>query len=319
MRRGRYSLLLAATFITSSNADAQVAMPPVNMGGTSFMDGVAGPGVLVEPGVIEHYHASRFLDYKGNTIPGSNSIDVWSNLLHVGYITTRQLFGAFYGAEFLLPIASIDVDTDFGPKGKESGLGDLIVSPLILEWPNRTLFGKPYFSRFSVLAVLPTGTYSDSRPVNVGSNSGGAFAYYSLTLMPSPRVETSWRLFYLWNRQNSKPFTAFSTSTTQAGQAIHANYAVSYEVSRSLRLGANGYAFQQISDHRFGGSSLPNSKERVVAFGPGVVLSSGFWSAIANLDFETLTRNRPQGYRLNLTLRRVFPHMPPKPPNPPPQ
>ncbi len=307
------AMLVAVALVSAQRATAQVTMPPVNMGGTSFMDGVAGPGLLVEPGVIEFYRASRFVDADGRKIPGNNSIVVRSNLFHVGYITTRRLLGAFYGFEFLLPVASIDVDTDFGPKGQQSGAGDLIISPLIMEWPNRKLLGKPYFSRFSVLAVLPTGSYAASRPVNVGSNSGGAFAYYSFTFLLSPQLETSWRIFYLWNAENSKPFTALSASTAQAGQAIHANYAVSYAISPSLRIGANGYAFQQLNEHRLGGTLLTRSRERVVAFGPGVVLSSGFWSAIANVDFETFTRNRPEGYRLNVTLRRVFPHMPSAP------
>ncbi|MEO5590251.1 MAG: transporter [Gemmatimonadaceae bacterium] len=307
-------MFVAVNLVSARLATAQVSMPPVNMGGTSFMDGVAGPGLLIEPGVIEYYHASRFVDADGRKIPGDNSIVVRSNLLHVGYITTRRLLGAFYGVEFLLPVASIDVDTDFGPKGRRSGVGDLIISPLIIEWPNRKLLGKPYFSRFSVLAVLPTGSYEASRPVNVGSNSGGAFAYYSFTLLFRPQLETSWRIFYLWNAQNPKPFTALSASTAQAGQAIHANYAVSYAISPSLRIGANGYAFQQLNEHRLGGTSLTKSRERVVAFGPGVVLSSGFWSAIANVDVETFTRNRPEGYRLNVTLRRVFPHTSSTPP-----
>lgn len=316
MRNSRKTLVAvssALALVYGGAARAQVTMPPVNMGATSFMDGVAGPGILVEPGVIEFYHASHFVDSDGNRIGGNNSIDVWSNLLHVGYITKKRLLGAFYGVEFLLPFASIDVDTDFGPVGHESGVGDLIVSPLIMEWPNRKVFGKPFFSRFSVLAVLPTGSYSSSRPVNVGSNSGGAFAYYSFTFLLQPQLETSWRVFYLWNRENAKPFAALSANTTQAGQAIHGNYAVSYAVSPSLRIGVNGYAFQQLNEHRLAGNPLTKSKERVVAIGPGVVLSSGFWSAIANLDYETLTRNRPEGYRLNVTLRRVFPNMGPAP------
>jgi hypothetical protein len=310
-RTTRLALLVAFTLVAPRSAATQVAMPPVNMGATSFMDGVAGPGILVEPGVIEYYHASRFVDADGVKIPGDNSIEAWSNLLHVGYITTRRVLGAFYGVEFLLPFASLDVDTDFGPRGQQSGVGDLIVSPLIMEWPNRTLFGKPYFSRFSVLAVLPTGSYDASRSVNVGSNSGGAFAYYSFTFLLRPELETSWRVFYLWNAKNPQPFEAISASTAQAGQAIHANYAISYALSPNVRVGANGYAFQQLTEHRLDGISLKRSRERVVAFGPGLALSSGFWSAIANVDFETLTRNRPQGYRVNVTLRRVFPHMPP--------
>lgn len=310
-QRSRHACAIAAALLATSTAASQVVMPPVNMGGTSFLDGVAGPGILIEPGVLEHYHASRFVGSSGAAIPGHNSIDTWSNLFHVAYITTHQVLGGFYGIEALVPVASIDIQTDFGPRGKQSGLGDILVSPLIVEWPNRTLFGKTYFSRFAVLAMLPTGSYDAGRAVNPGSNAGGGFAYYSFTIFPQPKLETSWRVHYLWNASNSEPFRPLGQRSTQAGQAVHANYAMSYELSPALRVGVNGYVLQQVSDHQMSGTSLANSKERVVAIGPGVTLSRGFWSLFGNVDVETMARNRPEGYRVNVTLRRIIPHAPP--------
>jgi hypothetical protein len=306
-RLAPHTLILVAALLLSSSAGSQVIMPSVNMGATSFLDGVAGPGLLLEPGVIEHYHAGRFVDSNGMTIPGKNSIEAWTNLFHLGLITTHKIFGAFYGAEFLVPVSSLDIKTAFGPNGSQSGLGDIVVSPLILEWPNRTLFGKSYFSRFSVLANLPTGAYDPERAVNIGSNAGGGFAYYSFTIGLAPKLETSWRFNYLWNAKNSQPFVPLAVNTTQAGQAVHVNYAMSYGLFPSLRVGVNGYAFQQLTDHRLGAADLAHSRERVVALGPGIMWSSGFWSVIANVDFETLARNRPEGQRVNVTLRRVFP------------
>ena len=278
--------------LLTNPAVAQVVMPPLNMGGTSFLDGVAGPGVLIEPGVVEHYHASRFVDSNGATIPGHNSIDTWANLFHAGYITTHKLLGGFYGTEILVPAVSVEIATDFGPKGKQSALGDILVSPLIIEWPSRGLSGKAFFSRFSVLTELPTGSYDRSRTVNVGHNSTNVFAYYAITIFPREHLETSWRINYRWNGRNSNPFSSLGVSSTQAGQAIHANYAISYEISRSFRIGANGYVLQQLTEHQLGGASMRHSKERVVGFGPGAALSSGFWTLIGNVDFETLARNR---------------------------
>jgi hypothetical protein len=72
----------------------------------------------------------------------------------------------------------------------------------------------------------------------------------------------------------------------------------------------NGYALQQLNEHRMGTMSMAHSRERVIAIGPGAMWSSGFWSVIANVDFETLARNRPEGQRFNLTLRRIMPHNP---------
>lgn len=304
----RFRLLGCITMVAARAVCAQVAHPPVNLGGTSIMDGVAGPGILLEPGVMEHYSASRFTDANGETIPGRNNIDTWVNIAHVGYITTHKVAGGFYGMELLVPSALIDINTSFGPKGSVSGLGDILISPLIIEWPDRKLLGKTFFSRFSVVAELPTGAYDPAQSVNTGSNAGGAFAYYAFTILPSPKTETSWRLNYRWNGENQSPFTPLGARSTQAGQSVHMNYAFSYALSPAIRAGMNGYALQQIGDHRLNGVRLANSRERVVALGPAVMWTSGFWGLIANADHEMLARNRPEGYRVNITVRRVFPH-----------
>src|SRR3954465_12257025 len=106
----KYRIALTCALLAPTAAAAQVAMPPVNMGGTSFNDGVAGPGVLIEPGVIEYFHASHFVDAKGETISGRNTVNALGNLLHIGYITTHQILGGFWGTEMLVPVASLDIN-----------------------------------------------------------------------------------------------------------------------------------------------------------------------------------------------------------------
>jgi hypothetical protein len=294
-------------WVISSTAGAQVTLPPMNLGASSFADGVGGPGFLVQPMMLEIYRATRFTDRTGRTMPGNNSIDAWSNLFHVAYMTSRHVFGGFYAVDFLLPVARLNVNTGFGPHGTETGVGDMIVSPLTIEWPNRTMAGRPFFSRASVLARIPTGAYSPERTVNAGTNAVGAVGYYAFTLFLRPDLETSWRLQYMWNGRNPAPFTPLAAGSTQAGQAFHANYAMSYRISSALGLGINGYYLQQVTDHRLDGNPIPGSRERVVAVGPGAVISHGFWSLLANVDVESNVRNRPAGYRVNATVQRVFP------------
>jgi hypothetical protein len=57
-------------------------------------------------------------------------------------------------------LAYLDFDTDFGPNGRERGAGDLIVGPFFIQWSDSRLFGIPYFHRFNLDFVLPTGEYS---------------------------------------------------------------------------------------------------------------------------------------------------------------
>lgn len=52
---------------------ADIPLPPVNLGDTSFEDGIAFPGWLAEE-TIGYYHAGQFNDHQGDKIPGSNKL-----------------------------------------------------------------------------------------------------------------------------------------------------------------------------------------------------------------------------------------------------
>jgi len=41
----------------------------------------------------------------------------------VAWISNFRLLGGFYGAEVLLPIAELEVNTDFGPDGRSAAWG----------------------------------------------------------------------------------------------------------------------------------------------------------------------------------------------------
>ena len=284
---------------------ADVALPPVNLGDTSFQDGIAFPGWLVEE-TIDYYHAGHFNDSNGTKIPGSNKLTSVSATTHVAYISNFRLLGGFYGAEILLPLADVDADTSFGPNDREQGVGDLIVSPFILQWTDHKLFGMPYFHRFVFDITLPTGAYDRNRAVNTGSNMVSINPYYAFTIMPTDRLELSARLHYLWNSENDRPFVGSGAGTIQPGQAFHANYAASYELIKGVRLGVNGYVLQQLTEDKVDGRSQTDSKERVFGIGPGIQLSGSGISLYLNSYFEFGAENRPEGTKVVFRLSKVF-------------
>jgi len=75
-----------------------VGLPPVNLGDTSFQDGIANPGWLLEE-TINYYEASQFKDAQGGTIPGSNELTTISAVTHLAYISKLRLLGGYFGAE----------------------------------------------------------------------------------------------------------------------------------------------------------------------------------------------------------------------------
>jgi hypothetical protein len=284
---------------------ADIPLPPVNLGDTSFQDGIAFPGWLVEE-TIGYYHAGQFNDHQGEKVPGSNRLTTVSATTHVAYLSKYKLLGGFYGAEILLPLADVDMDTSFGPKDRERGVGDLIVSPFILQWSDHKLFGMPYFHRFVFDVTLPTGEYNRNRPVNAGNNLVSINPYYAFTMVLTDRLELSARLHYLWNSENDKPFVGLGAGTIQPGQAFHANYAASYELTKGVRVGINGYVLQQLTADKVDGRSQANSEERVFGIGPGIQLGGGGLSLYLNSYFETGAENRPEGIKTVFRLSKAF-------------
>jgi hypothetical protein len=152
---------------------------------------------------------------------------------------------------------------------------------------------------------LPTGKYSDARPVNPGNHFVVVNPYYCFTY-EQKKFEFSARLHYLWNSTNNAPFVGLGIKDLQPGQAFHVNYATSYEIFKKVRLGFNGYWLQQMTNHQIDGRSVSNSKERTVGVGAGVQIGGGGLWFRMNSYLETDVRNRPTGIRVTLRISKVL-------------
>ena len=298
-------ILIFLVLIPGGVQGQQVALPPVNLGGTNFLDGVAGPGLLLEE-TIEYYHANRFTGYRGEKSPGDNSSDSWLSLTHLAYLTKFKILGGHYGVEALLPVIKLDVDTAFGLREDQGGLGDMIVSPLIIQWVDHKLFNMPFFHRINFPIILPTGKYNRDSPVNIGSNLFSFNPYYAFTYFLMPEFETSWRFHYLWNSKNSDPQKLFNADNVQPGQAFHLNYAFSYQILEGLRIGIAGYYLNQMTLDKIDGNKEANSKEKVFAIGPGLMFSRKSLFFYLTASYETGAENRPEGKKMTCRLSKVF-------------
>lgn len=307
-----FAIIAVMMGLSLYSGNAQAVLPPMNLGETSFNDGVAFPGLLIED-AIAYYYANQMNDSQGDKKAGTNKLITVSNNFHVAYITKYKLLGGYYGIEALLPLADVDltVNTPGGPvQDRERGFGDLTISPLILQWNDHKLFGMPYFHRFVVDITLPTGAYDQNHMVNAGSNLVTVEPYYAFTIMPIDKMEFSARLHYQWNSENDKSSNP-AFSKVQPGQVFHANYAASYEVLDinhlgKLRFGLNGYALQQLTDEKHNGASVSDTKERVFGIGPGIQLSNKGTSIYINGYFETGAENRAEGAKIQFRISQGF-------------
>jgi anthranilate 1,2-dioxygenase (deaminating, decarboxylating) large subunit len=276
--------------------------PSVNLGFTSFMDGAppAGPGFYFTE-YISYYTA----DELANLAVPNPDIDVWVSLNQFIYQSnTPVLLGGKWGLDVIVPLVCID-STPLPDNG--GGLGDILVGPY-LQWdPIMGKNGPIFMHRVELQTIWPTGKYDDQKALNPGSNFFSFDPYWAGTYFITPQWTASWRLHYLWNAENDEPFVGFMANESQAGQAFHANFATSYElVPKKLRLGINGYYFDQLTDSKFNDEDT-NDDEEVFAIGPGALVSfSQNTHLFLNAYFETGAEFRSEGERFVVRLVHHF-------------
>ncbi len=294
--------LLAFVLIAPAMAYNQ---PQVNLGYTSFMDGAppAGPGFYFTE-YVSYYTADESPNLD---VPGFD-LDVWVSLNQFIYQSnTPVLLGGKWGLDVIVPYVWIDAAPEASLPDNANGFGDVLVGPY-LQWdPIMGEQGPIFMHRVEFQMIFPTGSYDDGSILNPGANAFSFNPYWAGTYFISPKWTVSGRFHYLWNDDNDDPFVGFLAEDLQAGQALHANFATSYEVlPKQLRVGINGYWLEQISDTEIDGIDQ-DEDEMVFAIGPGGLLSfSQDTHLFFNAYFETETDYRPEGEKFVLRLVHHF-------------
>jgi hypothetical protein len=294
-------LLLIFISSTSLVAQTHVAEPAVNLGDTSFLDGIAGPGVVIEE-IGDGAHEGTVVDSSGSPISGTGAVNSISELTHIAWLTHKTILGGWYGTEVVAASAHVNASGT----GQSGGWGALTVSPFILQWGEQKIGNVHIDQRVVFDFDLPVGAYTRSSAVNIGANAFTFHPYYAITAFPTKRIETSWRVHYLWNSTNDSPPFPTGAQSTQAGQAIHFNATTAYNFGKHLWIGPNAYYLRQITDGRVNGVPLRSSLEQVGAIGPGMVWNSGKWFFYANAYHEFGVKNRPEGNKLVLRVEKTF-------------
>jgi hypothetical protein len=150
-------LLIALPIARIAWAASPVPQPPADLGATSFLDGEAGPGFLLE--IIGNAYTAGFVtDANGRPLPGYNGQSSNSLTLHTAYISGVPLLGGHLGFEFLLPFAFVDLSVAGTPEMMQGGVGDVTVTPFV-EWSGLHLFDRDFSMRIGLQGVVPAGSY----------------------------------------------------------------------------------------------------------------------------------------------------------------
>jgi anthranilate 1,2-dioxygenase (deaminating, decarboxylating) large subunit len=279
--------------------------PAVNLGYTSFYDGgpPAGLGLYFQD-YFEYYTASRLNDNHGNKLAlPRTDLQVTANVLQLIYITQKKFLGANVGINALVPTvlqARVNDGLYNEELKAENGFGDLFLGPALQFAPIMRKDGKTplYVQRLELDTVIPIGRYNRNYAINPSSHFWSLNPYWAGTLWFTPQWSIAFRLHYLWNAKNMEPNVSFGPNvhSTQAGQAFFADFALGFAFTQNFTAGVNSYYFNQFTDTKANGVSIPNRREKVWAIGPGMecTLSKNTF-LFFNLYFEQDARNRPQG------------------------
>ena len=149
-------LFLILLWATSLVAQTHVSEPAVNLGDTSFLDGIAGPGVVVEE-IGDEAHEGTVVDGSGNPIPGADAVNSISELTHIAWIAHKTILGGWYGTEVVATAAHVNA----GSTGQSSGWGAFTVSPFILQWSERRSAMFLSTRESSSILIYPRGLTRD--------------------------------------------------------------------------------------------------------------------------------------------------------------
>jgi len=267
---------------------------PINLGFSSFLDG--GP-VRPEPGwyfqgAFQYYNAHKFLDGCGKIVgTPSPHFNYTQGVVTALYQSKAEFLYAHGGISLNLPfVPTIHLDKNaVGITESGAGICDFILG-FFLQFKPIYFNNRPILvQRLQFETIFPTGKFKPAFLINPGNGCYSIDVYWAGTLFLAPRWAASWRMYYYWNAK-------IKSIQVQEGPKYVINYSTEFEVIKNLWIGAAGYFEQQLKDTALRNVPVPQSKERIFAIGPGALYSPTkdlhFW---ANIYFEKLARNRPQG------------------------
>jgi hypothetical protein len=291
----------------------------LNTGGTSFMDGFT----RTDPGwaIVQYARYSQLdaiKDAHGDDVAAFRDPKIGSTLLltQFAYATRYTLFGGVIGINALVPLVNLDASFAASSPARLSdngfGLGDLTFGPY-LQMKSIVRDGRPVFiQRFEIDAIAPVGKFHRDRDLNQSSGYWSLTPNWAFTVLPTAQWEISARLNYIYNFRADKAanmpvLDGFRFRNGQAGDAAWINFASSYALAPTFRLGVNGYYLKQLRDNRTNGVRVADTKQSQFYLGPGASWQIDAHNILnANLYLPVEVKNAASGNNLNFQYTHVF-------------
>lgn len=307
MKRVNIFLLVCSSLLFSFCGLDGYHLPTLNLGLTGILSG--GPLIPVKgwywlPYFVD-YHTTKLLDNCGNLVGGVPSPHFNGSTIinQFVYQSDLQFAKSRLGFNFALPlvISSHVEKNKLGITSSGAGFADFLMG-FFLQWKAVHLRGESSFiTRLALDASFPSGKNEQPHfSINPGNNFYYIRPYWAATLYFTHRLATSWSLYYIWCSENKK-------THVQPGSAAYLNYDLEYQVRPKFWVAFTGYFLQQFRDSKFCGGAIPQSRERILGNGFGMLYTTcRGYSILSYIYFESSVRNHAQGTRFVFRLVKHF-------------
>jgi hypothetical protein len=308
-RRVLDTLCLAAVFSMLTVAQSGAG------GGQHYPNGAEdfAVGALPPPGV---YLVNYFMLVQKNHLQGSNPFDsfkadVVAEVPRLVYVTPLTLLGASWAVHAFLPTyhADIQAPSTVAPPAsindRDTGLGDIIFSPLVLGWH----FGPDLHAVFALDIWAPTGDYDKTRPsTQILSKNMWTFEPVIAVSYFKEGFDLSAKLMYDFNTTNSEGVLGGQVGKLDPGQEFHVDWAAGYSFKNGLTTGLVGYNYWQVTDDEFNGATVKDASSQVGGIGVGVKYwpNHGPFSMTLKQYWEYAAKNIATGPQTQFKISYAF-------------
>ena len=294
-------------------------------GAEGFMVGAAPPPGITMINYFVYGHAGNLKDDDGDTVKAGDKdlldgADVIGDIIRLIWISDIKFLGGNYGQHCFVGMLykGTRFNVPVGPDSKESfydfNSPFIIYSPLLMTW--HLMQGTMHIAASASDIYVPFDNEDDGNPTSVGRNFWTFEPVLALTYMPTKAWEFSTKFMYDFNtRQDDYTTGAPVTVDRTPGQEFHMDFNMSYMVIDNLRIGINGYYYQQVTDDDIGGvpdglepvfDQMEGLHSRAMALGPGMFYQYKNMMATLRYQHEFAVRNNPEKQKLWFKFIYVF-------------
>ncbi len=261
-------LLLSPLSWQVSAAEGGASLHAPGVQAAPFSGVLPGEGVYLK-NEIYSYEGSSELMVRGGMVNTDIKVDALANLFRTTWVTDYKIGEAQYAFAILVPVVGLDISgkaqaTGIGAKhfdSKETALGDVSLTPLILGWHN-----EEWHYLFNTTIYVPVGDYDTGLQANTGKNRWGLDASGGTSYIKGP-FEASAYFGITYNFENRD-------TDYKSGTEVHLDFSASMALDQNWRVGLAGYGLKQLTADSGDGALLGDFEGQVLGLGPQVVYNA---------------------------------------------